>query len=30
MTASAKANITRVIHKKPAFAELFIAHLLAH
>src|SRR6202171_862090 len=25
----AKADITRVIHKEPAFAELFIAHLLA-
>src|SRR3984893_9083818 len=24
-----KADITRVIHKEPAFAELFIAHLLA-
>jgi len=24
-----KANITRVIHEEPAFAELFIAHLLA-
>jgi CRP/FNR family cyclic AMP-dependent transcriptional regulator len=24
-----KANITRVIHDEPAFAELFIAHLLA-
>jgi CRP-like cAMP-binding protein len=24
-----KADITRVIHEKPAFAELFIAHLLA-
>jgi len=24
----AKANITRVIHDEPAFAELFIAHLL--
>ena len=34
MTASvivrlAKADITRVIHEEPAFAELFIAHLLA-
>jgi len=26
----AKADITRVIHEEPAFAELFIAHLLAH
>ena len=25
----AKADITRVIHNEPAFAELFIAHLLA-
>jgi hypothetical protein len=25
----AKADITRVIHGEPAFAELFIAHLLA-
>ena len=25
----AKADITRVIHEEPAFAELFIAHLLA-
>ena len=25
----AKADITRVIHQEPAFAELFIAHLLA-
>ena len=25
----AKADITRVIHKEPAFAELFIAHLLS-
>jgi CRP/FNR family cyclic AMP-dependent transcriptional regulator len=25
----AKADITRVIHKEPAFAELFISHLLA-
>jgi len=25
----AKADITRVIHEQPAFAELFIAHLLA-
>ena len=25
----AKAHITRVIHEEPAFAELFIAHLLA-
>jgi CRP/FNR family cyclic AMP-dependent transcriptional regulator len=25
----AKADITRVIHDEPAFAELFIAHLLA-
>jgi CRP/FNR family cyclic AMP-dependent transcriptional regulator len=25
----AKADITRVIHAEPAFAELFIAHLLA-
>jgi CRP/FNR family transcriptional regulator, cyclic AMP receptor protein len=25
----AKANITRVIHEEPAFAELFISHLLA-
>src|SRR6202165_4628644 len=24
-----KASITRVIHEKPAFAELFITHLLA-
>src|SRR2546426_6693456 len=24
-----KADITRVIHEEPAFAELFIAHLLA-
>src|SRR6202790_2626902 len=24
-----KADITRVIHKEPAFAKLFIAHLLA-
>jgi CRP/FNR family transcriptional regulator, cyclic AMP receptor protein len=24
-----KAEITRVIHEEPAFAELFIAHLLA-
>jgi CRP/FNR family transcriptional regulator, cyclic AMP receptor protein len=24
-----KADITRVIHDEPAFAELFIAHLLA-
>ena len=24
-----KANITRVIHEEPAFAELFISHLLA-
>jgi CRP-like cAMP-binding protein len=25
----AKADVTRVIHKEPAFAELFIAHLLS-
>ena len=25
----AKADITRVIHEEPAFAELFISHLLA-
>ena len=25
----AKADITRVIHEEPAFAELFIAHLLS-
>src|ERR1700722_2808812 len=25
----AKADITRVIHDEPAFAELFISHLLA-
>ena len=25
----AKADITRVIHEEPTFAELFIAHLLA-
>ena len=25
----AKADVTRVIHEEPAFAELFIAHLLA-
>ena len=25
----AKVDITRVIHEEPAFAELFIAHLLA-
>ena len=25
----AKADVTHVIHKEPAFAELFIAHLLA-
>jgi CRP/FNR family cyclic AMP-dependent transcriptional regulator len=25
-----KADITRVIHEEPAFAELFIAHLLSH
>src|SRR5271167_1644072 len=25
-----KADITRVIHEEPAFAELFIAHLLVH
>jgi signal-transduction protein with cAMP-binding, CBS, and nucleotidyltransferase domain len=25
-----KAEITRVIHEEPAFAELFISHLLAH
>jgi CRP/FNR family cyclic AMP-dependent transcriptional regulator len=24
-----KADITRVIHEEPAFAELFISHLLA-
>ena len=27
--ANNKADITRVIHDEPAFAELFIAHLLA-
>ena len=27
--ANSKADITRVIHEEPAFAELFIAHLLA-
>jgi len=27
--ANIKGDITRVIHEEPAFAELFIAHLLA-
>ena len=29
ITRISKADITRVIHEEPAFAELFIAHLLA-
>jgi len=29
ITRVSKADITRVIHEEPAFAELFIAHLLA-
>jgi CRP/FNR family cyclic AMP-dependent transcriptional regulator len=29
ITRISKADVTRVIHQEPAFAELFIAHLLA-